>query len=536
MARTVRAGWVILFILTLSPAVSAVPGDTVGSIPSPACCPLGLAWDGHYLWNVDRKTDLIYRIDPANGDVTDSLPSPSYAPRGLTWDGKRLWCVDAEESSIYAINPVTRIVEWTIPCPVGTPNGLAWDGKYLWVADDQEDSLAQISTEDGTTIRSISAPTSHPCGLTFDGTYLWVSDRIDNRIFMITPDGGEVILSLTAPGPYSWGLAWDGTNLWNVDYQNDRVYCLVAHDQTPFARSDEKPEQVEYTHQVRNFGPDTLKTLDVYLAIPEDMNNQQLIEPITFNPPPLNILTDRWGQKIAHFQFTDLGPTRFTTVSMLSRAKLYDTRYYVLPDKVGGLAAIPREIKDKYLADDSKFSMSDPVIREAVTAAVGTETNPYWIARRIFNYVIDHVEYELSGGWNIAPAVLRRTTGSCSEYSFVYIAMCRAAGLPARYVGSIAVRGDDASWDDVYHRWVEVYLPNYGWFPVDPSGGDSRWPSGRADAFGYVQNRFLITTAGGGGSEYLEWSYNSNERWTSKGRCKVAVEAFGEWTPLKLDE
>jgi len=110
--------------------------------------------------------------------------------------------------------------------------------------------------------------------------------------------------------------------------------------------------------------------------------------------------------------------------------------------------------------------------------------------------------------------------------------MCRAAGLPARYVGSVVIRHDDASWDDVYHRWVEIYLPNYGWIPVDPSGGDSPWPSHRANYFGYLNNRFLITTSGGGGSEYLEWSYNANCRWTSVGRAKVKVEDFGEWSPV----
>ncbi len=114
--------------------------------------------------------------------------------------------------------------------------------------------------------------------------------------------------------------------------------------------------------------------------------------------------------------------------------------------------------------------------------------------------------------------------------------MCRAAGLPARYVGSIVIRGDDASYDEVFHRWVEVYLPGYGWIPVDPSGGDSAWPSNRANAFGHLRNRFLITTSGGGGSEYLQWGYNANQTWTSQGRCKIVVEYFGEWTPLEPAE
>ena len=258
-----------------------------------------------------------------------------------------------------------------------------------------------------------------------------------------------------------------------------------------------------------------------------------MLEPVTFTPEPNEILTDKWGQKVARFHFMDLGPSEFATVRMSASANLYKTRYYVFPDRVGALSDIPSEITDRYLVDDAKFALTNEIIQKATKTAVGDETNPYWIGRDIFNYVIGHMEYELAGGWNIAPAVLERGNGSCSEYSFVYIAMCRAAGLPARYAGSIVVRGDDASYDDVFHRWVEIYLPTYGWLPVDPSRGDTKWPSDRANSFGYLDNRVLITTVGGGGSEYLEWGYNTNERWTSKGKSKVVVEYFGEWTPIE---
>jgi transglutaminase-like putative cysteine protease len=532
MLRAAVLGLGVFFLLVLSEPLPAASGDTLSSVATPFDCPQGLTWDGSYLWNVDRKSDQIYQIDPASGAVLDSLPAPAYVPRGLTWDGQRLWCVDAEESQIYAINPKSRIVEKTIYCPASRPAGLAWDGRHLWLADYGADELLQISTEDGTTITSIPSPSGNPQGLTFDGKYLWVADRIADMIYMVTPERGEVVVCFAAPGPYAWGLAWDGEHLWNADYQSDRIYKLVVDDDTPFVRLEEKAQQLEFIHQVRNYGPGTLKTLDIYLSIPQDMNNQELLEPVAFIPAASEIVADKWGQKVARFHFSDLGPTEFATVTMLARAKLYQNRYFVFPDKVGSLAEIPDDIRQRYLVDDSKFDLKNPVIEEAVKAAVGDETNPYWIGRKIFNYVIEHLEYELAGGWNVAPAVLERGNGSCSEYSFVYIAMCRAAGLPARYVGSVAIRGDDASTDDVYHRWVEIYLPNFGWLPVDPSGGDSKRPASQANAFGFLNNRYLITTAGGGGSEYLEWGYNTNALWTSSGRCKVETEAFGEWTPL----
>ncbi|UCD62744.1 MAG: transglutaminase [Candidatus Zixiibacteriota bacterium] len=526
-----------VYVLTLiavlaAPAVLAVPGDQIQSFATPGDCPQGLTFDGTYLWNVDRKSDMIYKINPADGSVVDSITSPGYIPRGLTWDGRLLWTVDVGEERIFGINPQTQVVEKTIFCPVSRPYGLAWDGTYLWVADDGGDELHRISPEDGTTITTIPAPSSHPGGLAFDGQYLWVGDRYKDMIYMLTPDKGDVIIYFKSPGPHVSGLAWDGANLWDVDYQTDLISKLVVDDGTIFTRLEEKHQQVEYLHQTRNFGPGTVETLDVYLAVPENLNSQELIGEVTFTPAATDYLTDKWGQKVAHFQFENLAPGEFTDVTMEAEARLYQVLYFVRPDKVGALSEIPKEIRNKFLADVTKFSMTDPIIQKGLKEAVGDEKNPYWIGRKIYEYVIQHIEYELAGGWNLAPTVLDRGTGSCSEYSFVYIAMCRAAGLPARYVGSVVIRGDDASWDDVFHRWVEIYLPGYGWIPVDPSRGDSPWPGDRANSFGYLNNRFLITTAGGGGSEYLEWSYNANERWTSKGKARVEVENFAEWTPV----
>ncbi|MEA2031737.1 MAG: transglutaminase domain-containing protein, partial [candidate division Zixibacteria bacterium] len=533
MYRVRIIGLVMIIGLLMWQPSAAAPGDTVKSFSTPFDCPQGLAFDGKYIWNVDRLSDMIYQIEPSNGAVVDSIPTPGYIPRGLAWDGKWLWCVDSEEGLIFAIDPKTKIVEKTIYCPVSRPTGLAWDGNYLWIAANRNDRIRKVSIEDGTTILSIPSPTHNTFGLTFDGTYLWVSDRYRDMIYMVKPDNGDVVLCFDSPGPHSWGLAWDGSHLLNVDYQTDLIYKLIADDETSFTRSNKKSQQIKFIHQVRNFGPDSVLTLDVYLAVPQNLDNQELIGPVEFTPKPTDMLVDKWGQKVAHFHFTDIAATNFTTVTMLASVELYETRYFISPDKVGKLKDIPKSILEKYLTDDSKFSIENEIVRDAVKKAVGDETNPYWIGRKIFNYVIEHIEYELAGGWNIAPAILDRGNGSCSEYSFVYIAMCRAAGLPARYAGSIAVRGDDASYDDVFHRWVEIYLPGYGWLPVDPSGGDSKWPSARANSFGHLNNRFLITTLGGGGSEYLEWGYNANERWTSRGKCKIVVENFGEWTPLK---
>jgi transglutaminase-like putative cysteine protease len=203
---------------------------------------------------------------------------------------------------------------------------------------------------------------------------------------------------------------------------------------------------------------------------------------------------------------------------MTTNIKVYEVQYFIYPDQVGGMDKIPDSIRQKYLENNEKYQYDHPVIQHAVREAVGNEQNPYWIARKIYNYLIAKMYYELVGGWLPPQPSWRVAMAAVREYSFIYIAMCRAAGLPARYVGSVVVRGDDTSWDDVFHRWVEIYLPNYGWIPVDPSGGDQDSPRDQANFFGHLANRFLITTESGGASETLECFTTQNECYTTIAR------------------
>jgi transglutaminase-like putative cysteine protease len=140
----------------------------------------------------------------------------------------------------------------------------------------------------------------------------------------------------------------------------------------------------------------------------------------------------------------------------------------------------------------------------------------------------------------VPEVVLKRGSGSCSEYTYSFVALCRAAGVPARYQGSVVVRGDDACIDKAFHRWAQVYLPGkpgsnggYGWVPVDANRGDAKTPADQARGFGQLANRFLITTQGGGDSEYLGWGYNAHARHKATGYCKVEEEHFGFWEPLE---
>ena len=522
---------VLTILVFLSPAAVAHPGKIVRTLNAPGGFCNGITFDGTHLWVADYKADRLFKLDVESGAVVGSIPSPAFWPTGLAWDGKCLWNADLKTGKIYKVDPADGTVLKTITAPSKNPEGLAWDGQTLWVSDLKDKKIVRIDVTDGTDVHTLTAPAQAPCGLAFDGTYLWCSDRTKDELYMIDPTAGDVLMILDAPGPYARGLAWDGECLWNVDYQNDKLYRLVRRDDELYRLKDSRRARMTLTHQVKLYGQGGLKDLQARLAVPEDMP-QQKITSVSFSPSDCTFEKDRWLQKVALFRYTDV-PADSTVESVMQvEAEISAIRYFIFPDNCGTLDDIPADIRTRYTADGTKYMTADPYIRDLADKIVGKEKNPYHIARKVFDYVGQHLEYVMEGGWNAAPVVLKRGTGSCSEYSFCFIALCRAAGLPARYVGAFVVRDDDASLDDAFHRWPEVYLPNYGWVTFDAQGGDKPSPRDRAMCIGGLSNRFLITTQGGGDSEYLGWSYNCDESFTANPQVDVRIEAFAEWEPL----
>lgn len=530
MRNAIKILMVTFFIIS---SVFSYPGEILQKFELDHTCPTGLTSDGENIWLTDRKSDKIICISAKTGDQIKAIQSPAYWPMGLAWDGQYLWNTDEKTQSIYKIDPEDGTILKTLPYPGQKPRDIAWDGEYLWVADNQQDKIYQISTTDGTTIKTLTAPSSDIRGLTFDGKYLWCSDRVEDEIYMLAPKNGQVIIITEAPGPFTRGMAFIDNNLWAVDYQNDYLYKLAYKDDDKYRRYDERKTKIRYTHQIKNFGPGNIKTLDVHIAIPKDRHNQKINRigyPVV---QPGSMEEDKWSQETAHFHEEKIKPGKTVNYIMTTDAQIFAVRHFLFPEDAGELDEIPQKVKNQYLENNEKYQIKHPFIQKKVKEIVDGDENTFWIARKIFDYLIDNMYYERVGGWNTAPTVLERGNGSCSEYTFVYIAMCRAAGLPARYVGSAVVRGDASCIDEVFHRWAEVYMPGYGWIPVDPSGGDKESPRDQTDSFGALSNRFLITTEGGGGSKTMQWTYNSNEFYTTEPKTKVHSEHIAEWEPVQ---
>jgi transglutaminase-like putative cysteine protease/sugar lactone lactonase YvrE len=501
--------------------------------------PGGLAFDGELLWVTDRVAQKLRGLDPKSGKQRAEIEAPGPWPTGLAFDGELLWVSDRQRNRMFGIDLKSKIVEREVESPEN-PLGLAFDGKHLWVADGKR--IHQVMREDGTTIVSFNAPPwpgegrgKEQLGLAFHEGYLWISDRKADRIYQVEPERGDVVDMMPSPGPFPAGLAVVDGRLLIADVDKGAVEALELGAMPRVVRRQARHQKVVFRRRITNRGPGTVAEANIYIAVPHSVPSQALDGEPVFDPEPTSMVEDRWGQRFAHYTTRNLRPGKSLDVEMTVEATLFAVRYHIDPDRVGGLRSIPRDVRKTYLADAAKFALDHPSIKTHLKNALGDEKRPYWMVRKIARYIGEHMEYELAGGWNIAPTVIDRGTGSCSEYTFVFIAMCRAAGIPARYAGAVVVRGDNASTDDVFHRWAEVYLPGYGWVPADAQAADKPSPEQQGYGLGSLSNRFLITTWGGGDSKYIGWDYNSKATWTCRGRCEIEDLHLGDWYPVAAD-
>ncbi len=97
-------------------------------------------------------------------------------------------------------------------------------------------------------------------------------------------------------------------------------------------------------------------------------------------------------------------------------------------------------------------------------------------AKAIYDWVVENMvrDPDTRGcGLGDVHELLSLRGGKCADIHSVYVALARAAGVPAREVfgirqGKLPTQ-DITSWQ---HCWAEFHLPGYGWVVVDP--GDVR--------------------------------------------------------------
>ncbi len=121
----------------------------------------------------------------------------------------------------------------------------------------------------------------------------------------------------------------------------------------------------------------------------------------------------------------------------------------------------------------SSLGPVDGEVKSLADSITSDKTTVLTRAKAIYDWVCDNMYRNPKttgcGKGNVC-SLLKSKGGKCTDIHSVFVALCRAAGIPAREIFGIRIgkksAQDISKWQ---HCWAEFYLPGYGWVPVDPA-------------------------------------------------------------------
>jgi transglutaminase-like putative cysteine protease len=232
-----------------------------------------------------------------------------------------------------------------------------------------------------------------------------------------------------------------------------------------------------------------------WLPFPRADHEQHSVRLIAADPEPRLIAPAEAPQRTVYFERpagVD-GATSFSlTFEYVTSAQL------PLLAKAKAERPLSSEEREQYLREEPPhiaFSSEVQRLSQEIVGAHGAEPE-LERARMIFDWVVTHMRYASEMEYGVLPRIVEKALatrrGDCGVQALLFITLCRAAGIPARWVSGWVVY--PSGWN--MHDWAEFYVQPYGWLPADPSRGwrddaDPRVRSfyfGNTDAYRMVAN------------------------------------------------
>lgn len=192
------------------------------------------------------------------------------------------------------------------------------------------------------------------------------------------------------------------------------------------------------------------------------------------------VMNDSQGNRFIEYALEGLNPGESVDISFDYLIEIRPTIYEITSPAHASptLALVP------YLAPEELIeSESDRVTSVADSITTGA-ADAYAKARSIYDYVITVLSYEIQDeSMGAEHALIHPDHADCTEFSALFVALCRASGVPARVIFGFAREPGEVEMSSS-HAWAEFYLDDLGWIPVDPTYGSrsSREYFGRIDA------------------------------------------------------
>lgn len=212
------------------------------------------------------------------------------------------------------------------------------------------------------------------------------------------------------------------------------------------------------------------------ITLPPDNNYQRLVLE-SINPKPMDVDVDEEGNFVAKYR---LSPKQKLSINVKGEVEVFSKPFR-------RLFGLSHDQRKRYLEPQPYW--------ETDNAFIKNKANELKTPKKIYDFVQGYLSYDktrLSDAditrKGAAAAVNSPSNSVCMEFTDLFIAIARSAGIPAREVEGYAYTQNERlrplslalTEGDVLHAWPEYWDDKLGWIQVDPTWGST---SGGLDYF-----------------------------------------------------
>ncbi len=466
----------------------------------------GIVFHQGFLWAIDSQSGYLLKIDPETNNtkvLNTHYWSDFLGATGLAITDDVLWFTNRE--CVYCCSLITQDFEpqlfLRLDCDI---EGIAVRESTIYLTSQKQSKILIYDRDRRTKITHFYAPGIGVENITIKDEEIWLTDTLEQTVYCLDRATGETIFSVLTPFTSPTGLAFDRDRETEketlyIAYADREVYIrdnpnaepnyelqyrdltfihpLYFHynQEQKYALSNGYLVEMSYVEEVSPLDPIEFKDLEWRMALPAETNRQKIREVRAIGLSFTEEVKD--GQRIAVFKFNDFNSGQRYIFGWKAILEVWSIKYQIKPNHCENPAELKEEYQQKYLTDNDNLAMDTEIIRQAAISAIGSETNILRQVYSIRNYVYDKLAYGIKPHIDTPDIVLKRGVGSCGEYLGLLLALCRLNGIACRTVGRYKCPGNPLKLNmplqpDFNHVWMEFYLPNYGWLPMESNPDD----------------------------------------------------------------
>ena len=249
--------------------------------------------------------------------------------------------------------------------------------------------------------------------------------------------------------------------------KSDAVEFTVPSSAGTKSYNGKKIYLVQYSADISDVMTSDVSTITLRCPVPVVIPSQPLLEITEIVPTP--VLQNYQGC-IIHQITKNRNNSPKSVFRQTFAIPIYEINTEVNASGLTSYKNMNEGLYERYTKPDSIVQSDQEKVKELSATIVGKETNALKKANLIYTYMLEHYSVLSKVRKNEADPfdIFKSASGDAYDFAVVYASLARAAGIPAIIDTGILI-GQDLTTQ--VHWWNEIYLPGFGWFPVDVALG-----------------------------------------------------------------